>query len=312
MVTGSLNMADLGRLLPDLYHSKVVLVAFAFFAVGVAIKMALFPLHVWLPDAYTYAPSTVSALAASTMTKVGVYVMIRIMFTVFKPDFSAETLPVTEILGWLASGAMIFGCILAIAQTDVKRMLSYILIAEVGYIVIGVSVTNRMGFTGALLHILFDTFMMACLFMVVGVVMHKTGKTSIHGFRQLHRRMPITMAAFTIAALSVIGVPPTAGFFSKWYLVMGAIYARKWIFAVFLLLSSLLVVVAFFRVIENIYFVSSGHTHDRVGQEGIVRDEAPLSMLVPLLTMAAGILILGFFSGKIVSAVIQFTVPEGF
>src|SRR3972149_8578962 len=312
IATGSLNMADLSRLLPDLYHSKVVLVAFAFFAVGVAIKMALFPLHVWLPDAYTYAPSTVSALAASTMTKVGVYVMIRIMFTVFKPNFSAEMLPVTEILGWVASGAMIFGCILVIAQTDVKRMLSYILIAEVGYIVIGVSVTNRMGFTGALLHILFDAFMMACLFMVAGVVMHKTGKTSIHGFRQLHRRMPITMAAFTIAALSVIGVPPTAGFFSKWYLVLGAIYARKWIFAGMLLLSSLLAVVAFFRVIENIYFAPSCHAHDRVGQEGIVRDEAPLSMLVPLLTMAAGILILGFFSGKIVSAVIQFTVPEGF
>lgn len=312
ILTGSLNMADLSMLLPGLYHSNVVLAAFAFFTVGIAIKAALFPLHVWLPDAYTYAPSTVSAFAASTMTKVGVYVMIRIMFTVFEPRFPIVMLPSTEILGWAASGAMIFGCILAIAQTDVKRMLSYILIAEVGYIVLGVSVANRMGFTGALLHILFDAFTMACLFMAAGAVMHKTGKTSIHGFRNLHRRMPLTMAAFSIAALSATGVPPFAGFFSKWYLVLGAIDAGKWIFAVFLLLSSLLVAVAFFKVIENIYFTPSGNARDGGKRVEIIRDEAPMSMLVPILTMAAGILILGFFSGKIVSAVIQFTVPGGF
>ncbi|MDP2682045.1 MAG: monovalent cation/H+ antiporter subunit D family protein [Deltaproteobacteria bacterium] len=320
IATGSLNMADLGRLLPDLYHSKVVLVAFAFFAVGVAIKMALFPLHVWLPDAYTYAPSTVSAFAASTMTKVGVYVMIRIMFTVFEPRFSIVMLPSTEILGWAASGAMIFGCILAIAQTDVKRMLSYILIAEVGYIVIGVSVANRMGFTGALLHILFDAFTMACLFMAAGAVMHKTGETSIHGFRHLHRRMPLTMAAFSIAALSAVGVPPFAGFFSKWYLVLGAIDAGKWIFAGFLLLSSLLIAIAFFRIIQNVYFppyeiliAGSEIALPSARNDNItLRDEAPVSMLLPIFIMAAGILILGFFSGKIVSAVIQFTVPGGF
>ena len=320
MVTGSLNMADLSMLLPGLYHSKVVLVAFALFAVGIAIKMALFPLHVLLPDAYTYAPSTVSAFAASTMTKVGVYVMIRIMFTVFEPRFSIVILPSTEILGWAASVAMIFGCISAIAQTDVKRMLSYILIAEVGYIVLGVSVANSMGFRGALLHILFDALTMACLFMAAGAVMHKTGETSIHGFRHLHRRMPLTMAAFSIAALSAVGVPPFAGFFSKLYLIIGAIDAGKWIFAGFLLLISLLIAIAFFRIIQNIYFppyeiliagseiALSLSRNDNI----TLRDEAPVSMLLPILIMAAGILILGFFSGKIVSAVLQFTGPGGF
>ncbi len=329
IVTGSLNMSDLSRLLPELYHSKVVLVAFAFFMVGVAIKIAFFPLHVWLPDAYTYAPSTVSALVSSTMTKVGAYVMIRIMFTIFKPYFSIELLPVTTILGWVAAAAMIFGCILAIAQTDLKRMLSYIIIAEVGYIVMGVSVANRMGLTGAILHILNDAFMMACLFLVAGAIVYKIGTRNIYHFRHLHKKMPFTMATFTIAGLSVIGIPPTCGFFSKWYLVLGAINAQKWIFAGALLVSSLLNAVIFFRIIENIYlsphapvypvgkpgssFLSNGdYAHHGGSHEGVVRDEAPLSMLVPIFIMAAGILVLGIYSGKIISHIIQFTIPEGF
>lgn len=314
IVTGSLNMADLAQLLPNLYHSKVVLVAFAFFMVGLGIKMALFPLHVWLPDAYTHAPSAVSAALAATMTKVGAYVMIRIMFTVFKPYFSIDLIPATTILGWVAVSAMIFGCILAIAQSDLKRMFCYILIAEVGYIVMGVSVGNRMGLTGAILHILNDAFMMACLFLVAGAIMYKTGTRNIYQFRYLHRKMPFTMAAFTIAALSVIGIPPTCGFFSKWYLILGAIDAQKWAFVGILLLSSLLSIVVFFRVIENAYFepVTSVYAHNGGSHEEIARDEAPLSMLVPIFITIAGILLLGIFSGKIISTVIQFAVPAGF
>jgi multicomponent Na+:H+ antiporter subunit D len=307
IVTGSLNMADLSRLLPGLYGSRVVLVAFAFFMVGVAIKMAFFPLHVWLPDAYTYAPSTVSAFVASTMTKVGAYVMIRIMYTVFKPYFSTEVLPATTMLGWVAAAAMVYGCILAIAQTDLKRMLSYIIIAEVGYIVMGVSVANRMGFTGAVLHILNDAFMMACLFLAAGAIVYKTGARDIRGFGNLHRKMPLTMAAFTIGGLSVIGIPPTCGFFSKWYLVLGAIDAGKWIFAGALLLSSLLTAVIFFRIIEKIYLGPHEPPHEEVAW-----DEAPLSMLVPISAMVAGILVLGIYSGRLVSSVIRFAVPEGF
>jgi multicomponent Na+:H+ antiporter subunit D len=314
IVTGSLNMADLSRLLPELYGSKVVLVAFAFFMVGVAIKMAFFPLHVWLPDAYANAPSTVSAFVASTMTKVGAYVMIRIMYTVFKPYFSTDILPASSILGWVAAAAMIYGCIMAIAQTDVKRMLSYIIIAEVGYIVMGVSVGNRMGFTGAVLHILNDAFMMACLFLAAGAIIYKTGTRDIRGFGNLHKKMPLTMAAFTVGGLSVIGIPPTCGFFSKWYLVLGAIDAQNLIFAGALLLSSLLNAIIFFRIIESVYLQphEPSHAHGGDSHEDVVRDEAPLSMLVPISAMVAGILVLGIYSGQIVSTVIQFTVPVGF
>jgi multicomponent Na+:H+ antiporter subunit D len=348
-VTGSLNMMDMRELLPDLYHSRVILIAFAFFMVGLALKIALFPLHVWLPDAYTFAPSTVSAVVAATMTKVGAYVMMRIMFTLFQPSFSVEFVPMTAILGWVAAGAMIFGCIQAIAQTDFKRVLCYILVAEVGYIVLGISVANRMGFTGAVLHILNDAVMMACLFMIAGAVYFKTGVRNTFEMMHLHKRMPLTTACLVIAGLSVVGVPPTCGFFSKWYLVLGAIEAGRWFFAFLLLASSLMVAIVFFRIFQTIFLApdaeiahvqASGlhgehvehsdeapaaavllatggesiHSHDVSchGEHVQRRDEAPASMLVPIFIMVAGILLLGIFSGDIVSTTIKFAVPQGF
>jgi multicomponent Na+:H+ antiporter subunit D len=330
IATGSLNMADLASILPEMYGSKVVLVAFAFLLVGVAVKMAFFPLHAWLPDAYTHAPSAVSAFVASTMTKVGAYVMIRIMFTVFEPRFSIDLIPASAMLGWLAVAAMLFGCIRAVAQSNVKRMLSYIIIAEVGYIVMGISVANGIGFTGAVLHILNDAFMMACLFMAVGAVEYKTGTGDVSGFRNLNRKMPFTMAAFTIGSISIVGIPPTCGFFSKWYLILGAISSQKWIFAAALLASSLLTAVVFFRVLVKIYFGdSSGEESlntrplsapvedsprraDPPEAENPSFNEAPLSMLLPIGIMAVGVLTLGVFSGKVISGVIQFTVPGVF
>ncbi|MBW2568225.1 MAG: monovalent cation/H+ antiporter subunit D family protein [Deltaproteobacteria bacterium] len=321
MATGSLNMADLARILPDLYHSKVVLVAFAFFTVGIMIKGAVFPLHVWMPDAYCTAPSAVSALIGPLMTKVAAYVMIRIMFTIFHPNFSLNVMPVFTMLGWLSVAAILVGGIWAITQTDIKKMVVYILVAEVGYILLGISVGNRIGLTGAILHIMNDAFMMACLFLVIGAVFYKTGNRNILQMRDLHTKMPFTMGAFTIAALSMVGIPPACGFFSKWYLILGAIDAQKWVFAVTLLISSLMNAILFFRVIEYAYFspheehgVNESHANpnasDKHGE--IVRDEAPLSMLIPILIMAAGIVILGPLSGKIIASVIQFAIPAGF
>jgi len=310
--TGSLNMADLARLLPDLYGSKLILVGFSFFMVGLAIKMALFPLHVWLPDAYTYAPSSVSALLAPLMTKVGAYVLIRVSYTVFKPYFSIEILPAATILCWIAAAAIIFGAAMALAQTDLKRMLTYILVSEVGYLALGVGLGNRNGLTGAILHILNDAFMMLALFMVVGAIMYRHGGRRISELRYLHKKMPFTMAVFVVAALSVIGIPPTCGFFSKWYLILGAINAHGWIFVAVLLASSLLNAILFFRVIENIYL--EPHDGDIVENHDMVAgaEESPLTMLVPILITGAGILSLGVLSGKIISTIIQFAIPAGF
>jgi multicomponent Na+:H+ antiporter subunit D len=206
--------------------------------------------------------------------------------------------------------AILFGCILALGQTDLKRMLAYILIAEVGYIALGVGLANKAGLTGAILHILNDALMMACLFLVVGAITYKLGLRNIRQFTYLHRKMPVTMAAFTVTALSVIGIPPTCGFFSKWYLVLGAIDANRWPFAAVLLIGSLLNAILFFRIIENVYFepavAPNGGNHGEISM-----DEAPLSMLIPILVVTGGILSVGILSGKIISGIIQFALPAG-
>lgn len=311
-MTGSLNMIDVSALLPHLYHSHAIAMAFTFFLIGIAIKMALYPLHVWLPDAYTRAPSAMSALMAPTMTKVGCYVLIRIMFSVFEPRFSIVYLPVTTILGWIAVVALIIGSIYAIAQSDLKRMLAYSTVAQIGYIVLGIALANKTGLIGSLLHILAEAFTKGCLFLVAGAIMYKLGMRHIDQFKNLFWKMPFTMIAFVIAAFSMIGIPPTCGFFSKLYLVLGAVEAKEWVFVGALLVSVILNIVYFFNVIKHAFFdpAESTSPNGRVHEETTI-DEAPMSMLIPIWIMTIGIVLLGIFSGKIISTVLQYAVPMG-
>lgn len=311
IVTGSLNMADLATLLPDLYNSKVILTAFAFFMAGIAIKMALFPLHVWLPDAYSKAPSTSSALIAPLMTKISVYVMVRILFSVFNPSFSLGELPAADIMVWFGIIAIFGGAIMALAQTDFKRMLCYIVVAEVGYMVGGVGIANTVAIKGAVLHLLNDAVMTLGLFAIAGIVSYKMKGHGISDFKALFKKMPLTMAAFVVVALSVIGVPPTCGFFSKWYLIQGAIMANSWPFVAALLLSSLINIILFFRIFEIGYVFNIGESHGHGhGHEDVVIEEAPLSMLVPSIVVAVGIIFIGLFNQSILTNIIEYVVPK--
>ncbi|UCF84040.1 MAG: monovalent cation/H+ antiporter subunit D family protein [Desulfobacteraceae bacterium] len=310
IATGSLNIADLARLLPSIYGSKVVLVAFAFFFVGIAIKMALFPLHVWLPDAYTKAPSATSALIAPLMTKVSVYVMIRIMFTVFKPSFAIDMLPVTEIMVWLGILAIFAGAVMALAQTDFKRMLCYIVVAEIGYMVGGTGLANSIAIKGVILHILNDAIMTLGLFAVAGILSYQLKGHKISDFKDLFRKMPFTMAALVVTGLSIIGVPPTCGFFSKWYLIQGAITAHCWTFVAALLFSSLINIVLFFRIFEIGYgFHESGEAHGH-GHETALISEVPMTMLIPTIITALCIILIGIYNQSIMTNIIRFAVPE--
>jgi multicomponent Na+:H+ antiporter subunit D len=308
-VTGTLNMEELATILPELYGSKVVMVSFAFFTMGMAIKMALFPLHFWLPAAYSLAPSAVSALIAPTMTKTAAYVLVRVMFTVFEPSFSMEVFPITEILGWMGAVAMIAGSVMAIAQSDLKWMLAYSSVAQVGYIVLGVGLANEAGLTGGLLHIVNHAFMKCTLFLVAGAIIYKTGIRDIKDFRGLYIKMPVTTFAFFVSAFSMIGIPPTCGFFSKVYLIMGAVDAEKWAFVGFILVSSILNLIYFINVVTHMYFPTDEGKDKTI--TGLTRDEAPLSMLVPMLVMALAIIGLGVFNGEIISNIISSAIPAG-
>ncbi|MBN2398488.1 MAG: monovalent cation/H+ antiporter subunit D family protein, partial [Deltaproteobacteria bacterium] len=312
MVTGSLNLADLADILPRLYSSKVILVAFAFFMVGIALKMALFPLHLWLPDAYTKAPSAAAALVAPLMTKVAVYIMLRVMFTLFRPYFSIELLPATKIMLYTGIVAIFAGAVMALAQRNFKRMLCYIVIAEVGYMVGGVGIANTVAIRGAILHVMNDVVMTLGLFAVAGIIAYKMKNNELSAFDNIFKKMPYTMAAFLVVALSVIGVPPTCGFFSKWYLIQGSVMAGNWTFVVALLFSSLVNIILFFRIIETGYydFGASGAGHGHAHEEGPAVSEAPLSMLIPTFIVAAAIILIGLYNQSILVNIINFAVPK--
>ncbi len=313
ITSGSLNMADLSQLLPAYYQSKPVLAGFAFILIGLSIKMALFPLHGWLPDAYTYAPSAVSAAVAPLVTKVMAYVIIRLIFTVFSPKFTILILRVTDAMIWIGTLAIFFGAVMALSQSDYKRMLSYVVIAEIGYIIGGIGVANVTALKGVIFHIINDAMMVACLFFVAGLVMYRTHGHRIEDFKGIFKTMPITAVIFTVGALAVIGVPPTCGFFSKWYLLLGGIKAGQWAFVAALLVSTLINVALFFRIYDKSLYVHAqqNELHDKgIGHAPHSR-EAPLSMLMPAVVLALAILLVGIFNQVIMNKVIRFAVPSG-
>ncbi|MBW1866428.1 MAG: monovalent cation/H+ antiporter subunit D family protein [Deltaproteobacteria bacterium] len=315
LVTGSLNIADIASILPGVYGSKVVLVAFIFCMTGLFLKMAFFPLHGWLPNAYTNAPSAAISLIAPLTTKVMIYVMIRIVLYLFTPSFSFEALHVGSLLVWLSAVAIVMGSLLALSQKSLKRMLAYIIVAEVGYMTGGLWLGNTESIIGAILHLVNDAAMTLCVFLAAGTLMFKI-KPSVAGELQLDdlagsfTKMPYTMAAFVMGALSIIGVPPFCGFFSKWYLLSGAVTAGHYEFLAALLFSSLVNVVLFFRIIEIGYYGKPGHRAES-GHSIAHMDEAPLEMLIPLLLVAAGLLVMGIYTDDIVTHVIRFAIPAG-
>ena len=321
-VAGTLNMADLAEVLPALYESNAVRVGFAFFVVGMAIKMALFPVHAWLPAAYSNAPSVVSALVAATTTKVAAYALVRVTFFVFEPRFVIELFPVTTLLAVAGAVAMVLGSVLAIAQSDLKRMLAYSSVAQIGYIVLGVGMANATALTGGLLHLVNHSVMKGCLFLAAGAIFFRTGCREIPQLRHLSRRMPWTAAVFTVAAFSMIGLPPFGGFFSKMYLILGAIEGERWVFLALILLSSVLALGYFANVLRYLYIPSdapaatpaptgAGAADQAPPPRTDVLGEAPPSMLAPMLALAAAILLLGLLNGPIVSQFLEPALPEG-
>ncbi|MBL0714696.1 MAG: monovalent cation/H+ antiporter subunit D family protein [Desulfosarcina sp.] len=314
LATGTLNMADLAARLPEVYGSRVVVSGFIMCLAGLCLKMGFFPLHAWLPNAYSHAPSPVSSLVAPLMTKVMVYVMIRMVLFVFTPAFAFAYLQLNGPMVWLAVIAIVAGSLLALSTRRLKRMLTYIIVAEVGYMVGGFWLGNRAGMSGAILHIVNDAAMTFCVFLAAAALLHKNEGDTIDDLQGMFTKMPVTMAAFVVAGLSIIGVPPTCGFFSKWYLISGGIAAGQYGFVAALLFSSLINLVLFFRIFEIAYFepFSAPHgSHGHGAVHGTAVQEAPLQMLVPLVTSALLLVALGLYAGDIVELFVVQVIPTG-
>ena len=308
-MTGSLNMADLSGLLQGQMDSPLIAVAVALFIAAFGIKAALFPFHGWQPDAYTYSHPGAAPLISGAMSKVPAYAMLRFFFYLFGAQhlFVQHGLTVIGVLGAMG---IILGSVMAIAQDDFRRMLAYSSVAQIGYIAVGLAIGSVYGLIGAILHVVNHAFMKGSLFMVIGGIQYRFGEFRISQLGQIHKKMPLTVVTLCIAALGMIGIPPTGGFFSKWYIMLGAMTTQQYIYVAVLVISSLLNAVYFFRVMENVFVNKDPQLKEVNPPAGKL--ELPLQMLIPIVVMGLGILVLGFCNASIVDGIIKLGLPEVF
>ncbi len=277
--TGTLNMNDIAAQLPDLSGNRSVQVAFAFIIVGLGLKAAMWPLHQWLPNAYAYAPSFVTMFLSATATKVALYALVRYLFTVFRPDYAFEQASFSYVIAPLGIAAMVACSFQAVFQTDVRRTLAYSSVAQVGYMMLGLSLGTATGLAAGLFHMLNHAMIKGCLFMALAGICITYKGTHIRDFAGLARSAPWTMTAFAIGGLSLIGVPLTAGFMSK--LQLGyALFDHGWWWAVLILVfTSFLAVIYMGRILQKIFF-------EPPADPAKARKEAPVLLLVPLWVLA--------------------------
>jgi multicomponent Na+:H+ antiporter subunit D len=299
IMTGTLNMHDLAEALPTVTGTRTIETAFAFIVVGISIKLALVPLHLWLPNAYAYAPSAVTAFIASTATKVAFYVLLRFLFTIFGVGFAFSNMLLGGIFLVLALLAIFAGSTAAIFQDNVKRMLAYSSIAQIGFMILGVSFATTTGVGAAILHLFNHAIMKAALFLALGCVFYRLGSVNLTDMRGLGREMPWTMTAFVIGGLSLVGMPLTVGFISKWYLVLGALEQGWWPVAAAVLLASLLTLVYVWRVVDAAWLRAPA------AQRQDVATEAPPGMLLPLWALILANLYFGIDTSLSVGVAMQ-------
>jgi len=253
--TGTLNMADLsGKLAAVGYDSTLVLTAFGLIVAGLTVKVALFPLHTWQPDAYADSPDSVSAFISALVSTVSAYALARVLFSVFTVDF-LEAVPLARwALVGVACVSIVAGSALAVAQSDVQRMLAYSSVSQFGLVIAGFAIATPLAVVGATVHLVGHAVMKGGLFAVTGIIERKTGATRVGGYAGMGGRVPLAAGVFTALALGMVGVPPAVGFVGKWYIVLGAVEAGVWPVVAVLLASTLLTLAYFARLGERLFF----------------------------------------------------------
>jgi multicomponent Na+:H+ antiporter subunit D len=295
LVTGTLNFADLAARLGGVTDSRPLVAALAFITVGIGLKLALFPLHAWLPNAYTHAPSAVSAFLAATATKVSIYALMRLYFSVYGVDAVFRDVPLGPVLGVLSVAAMFIASAAAIVQKDLKRLLAYSSVGQIGYITLGISLGSATGLAAAMAHVVNHGIAKGALFLLAGTMALRLGGTGFDRIAGLGRTMPLTAFAFVIGGLSLVGGPGTAGFASKWALVAAAVGAGHWWVAAAVLASSLLALAYVWRFVEYAYFRDPPAGAPAPG-------EAPADMTGPAFALTAAVVVFGLHASPVLEA----------
>jgi len=291
--TGCLLLADIARTLPAALeaHTLPVMASLALIVVGAAGKAALFPLHSWLPQAHGSAATPSSVVISGLLVKVNIVFLFK-FFTQAVPADLLRWLPVRPILLVMSVGAIIGGSLMALKQTDIKRMLAYSTVAQVGYIFLGFSLMNETAVVGSLFHILNHAVVKGMLVLAAGSIMKLTGRRRIADFAGVGRRFPLPMVVFAVGSLSMVGIPPLSGFVSKWYLGMGALDAHQPLLIAVLLLSSLLNALYYLPVVIGAFFRSGSNIEQHL--ELTVGAQAAMVML------AVACILLGLFSSSVI------------
>lgn len=302
--SGTLNMADMAEKLPHLLTSKAVVGGLLFMFIGLGIKMALVPFHSWLPDAYTYAPESISPILASLVTKVALLGWVRIIFWVLGAKVIVYDIPVLLLVSVLGTLAAVIGAVLALTQRDIKMMFAYGGISHIGIILIGISQGNQTGFVGGVFYLLNDAVMQAGLFFLAGVAICQYGVRTVEDVGRIGKQAPWVTGALIVLALGMIGLPPTGGFFGKWYIILGALEANNYISVAAVLLSTLLTLAYFVKLFEGIF-------RQAPTPSDILPSDIPFSFKLSLGVTCAAVIILGLFSDPIVQLLINQALPPG-
>ncbi|RQD73865.1 MAG: monovalent cation/H+ antiporter subunit D family protein [Candidatus Syntrophonatronum acetioxidans] len=303
MITGHLNFsfAAAGLETAMYIYPNNVLVALALFSAGLIVKAALFPLHVWLPDAHSSAPSPSSAVLSGLVIKLYAVVYIKLLMKVFPAEIFTWV-PVLEIILILSSLSIFFGSIFAMVQDDIKRMLAFSSIAQIGYVFLGIGLYNHTGLSGGILHIFNHAMMKSMLFLSAGAIIYMTGIRKIDDLKGIGFKVPVAMGAFTVGAMAMVGIPSTNGFISKLHLALGSLEAGKPIYLYVILLSSFLNAVYYFPIVINAFFGEGGDEASMEAEEGDHKP-LPLRMSVPLILLALGCMFFGVFPRDILALI---------
>ncbi len=302
-LTGTLDFRAGGVFDQSTAPAAAVLLPLFVFGVG---KAAIMPFHRWLPSAMV-APTPVSALLhAVAVVKAGVFSVLKICVYIFGLDL-LSTLPTADMLLYLAGATVVLASLVAMRQDNLKARLAYSTVSQLGYVTIGALLATGAGALGGAMHIAMHAFGKITLFFCAGAIMVASHKTEVSQMRGLGYRMPVTMTAFLIGSLSIIGLPPTGGTWSKWYLMIGAIETDKWILMMILMLSSLLNIAYLLPIPVRAFWVD----HESDDHSGAAIQEAPLPVLLALSVTAIGCIVLFFYTQPLYELALAFLGAAG-
>jgi len=291
MISGHLNIDLLANTIQSGWTTLPINIIFAivFMTVGLSLKAAIFPFHIWLPDAHASAPSTSSAILSAVVVKIYILVLIKLILKVFGVELFAS-LGMDTVLLIFGGAGMIMGSIFAMTQKDLKRMLGYSSVSQIGYIVVGLALMSDLGLRSAFFHIISHGLTKAALFLSVGIVIYLKKSRSVKGFEGLGFQIPIAMTVFGIAAFSMIGIPLTSGFIAKWNLGIAVESASQYIFLGVIVISSLLNAMYYLPILFAAFLKDNPEHQEKVSIEKI-----PAAMLLPIVVLGLSILLIGIY-----------------